>query len=33
MNRMYVAIRKDLPVAYKFVQGSHALAQFALEHT
>ena len=30
---MYVAVRKDLNVVYKFVQGSHGLAQFALEHT
>lgn len=29
-HRMYVVVRQDL--AFKFVQGSHALAQFALEH-
>ena len=30
---MYVAVRKDLSTIYKMVQGSHGLAQFALEHT
>jgi hypothetical protein len=29
--RMYVIVRKDLSDTYRMVQGSHALAQFALE--
>lgn len=33
MCKMYVAVRKDLKSIYKMVQGSHGLAQFALEHT
>ena len=33
MNKMFVAVRRDLGNAYKFVQGAHALAQFSLEHT
>ena len=28
--RMYLIIREDL--AYKYIQGGHALAQYALEH-
>lgn len=28
--RMYLILREDL--AYKYIQGGHALAQFALEH-
>ena len=28
--RMYLVLREDL--AYKYIQGGHALAQFALEH-
>jgi hypothetical protein len=28
--RLYVIVREDL--AYKYIQGGHALAQFALEH-
>ena len=32
MNKMYVIVRKDLGNIYKMVQGSHALAQFMLEH-
>ena len=31
MKRLYVLTRKDLDPIYKMVQGSHALAQFALE--
>lgn len=30
---MYVLVRSDLPTVYKLVQGGHALAQFALEHS
>lgn len=30
--RMYVVVRKDLDQTYRMVQGSHALAQYALEH-
>jgi len=33
MCKMYVAVRKDLGSIYKMVQGSHGLAQYALEHT
>lgn len=30
--RMYVLVRKDLAETYRCVQGSHALAQFALNY-
>ena len=30
---MYIIVRDDLNSIYKMVQGSHALAQFMLEHT
>jgi hypothetical protein len=30
-KKMYVLVRNDLAEKYRFVQGSHALAQFALE--
>lgn len=30
--KMYVLVRRDLDNTYRCVQGSHALAQFALEH-
>ena len=30
--KMYVLVRLDLSEAYRFVQGSHALAQYALEY-
>ena len=33
MKQMYVLVRKDLGTIYKMVQGAHALAQYALEHT
>ena len=32
-NKMYVCVRKDLKSIYKMIQGSHGLAQYALEHT
>lgn len=31
-NKMYVLVRKDLDAIYRMVQGSHALAQYAIEH-
>jgi hypothetical protein len=31
-QKMYVLTRKDLAETYRIVQGSHALAQYALEH-
>lgn len=30
--RMYVIVRRDLSETYRMVQGTHALAQYALEH-
>lgn len=30
--RMYILTRLDLAESYRMVQGSHALAQYALEH-
>jgi hypothetical protein len=30
---MYVLVRKDLDAIYRMVQGSHALAQFFIDHT
>ena len=33
MKKMFILVRKDLESPYKFVQGAHALAQYALEHT
>ena len=30
--KMYVLVRKDLSDSYRFVQGGHAVAQFALDH-
>lgn len=30
--RMYVIVRRDLSETYRMVQGSHALAKFALEY-
>lgn len=33
MNKMFILVRKDLGFPYKMVQGAHALAQYALEHT
>lgn len=33
MNKMFILVRKDLDSPYKMVQGAHALAQYALEHT
>lgn len=30
--KMYVLVRLDLAETYRIVQGSHALAQFALDH-
>jgi len=32
-KRMFVAVRKDLGLVYRMVQGGHALAKFAIEHT
>lgn len=32
MKKMYVAVRGDLLPTYRMVQGSHALAQYMLEH-
>lgn len=32
-KKMYVLVRKDLEKTYRMVQGSHALAAFALEYT
>ena len=29
---MYILVRKDLAETYRIVQGSHALAQYALDH-
>jgi hypothetical protein len=29
---MYVLVRLDLSESYRFVQGSHALAQYSIEH-
>ena len=31
-QKMYVLVRKDLAETYRIVQGSHALAQYALDH-
>lgn len=31
--RMYVIVRGDLSETYRMVQGAHALAQFAIEHS
>ena len=31
-KKMYVLVRKDLSETYRCVQGSHSLAQYALEH-
>lgn len=31
-NKMYVIVRNDLAVAYRCVQGAHALAQYAIEY-
>jgi hypothetical protein len=31
-KRMYVIVRRDLSETYRLVQGSHALAAFALQH-
>ncbi len=33
MKKMFILVRKDLGNPYKMVQGAHALAQYALEHT
>ena len=33
MKKMFILVRKDLGSPYKMVQGAHALAQYALEHT
>lgn len=33
MKKMFILVRADLGFPYKMVQGSHALAQYALEHT
>lgn len=33
MNKMFILVRKDLSQIYRIVQGAHALAQYALEHT
>jgi len=33
MKKMFILVRKDLGSPYKYVQGGHALAQFALENT
>jgi len=33
MNKMIVIVRNDLSNSYKMVQGSHALSQFAIDHT
>lgn len=33
MKKMFILVRRDLLSPYKFVQGAHALAQYALEHT
>lgn len=30
--RMYVLVRKDLDCSYRLIQGSHALAQYAIDH-
>jgi len=30
--KMYVLVRRDLSETYRIVQGSHALAKYALEH-
>lgn len=30
--KMYVLVRNDLAEKYRFVQGSHALAQYGLDH-
>lgn len=32
MKKLYVLTRKDLPPAYRAVQGGHALAAFMLKH-
>lgn len=32
MRKMYIVVRDDLGDTYKLVQGTHALAQYALEH-
>lgn len=32
MKRLYVLTRADLDLAYRSVQGGHAVAQFCLEH-
>lgn len=31
-KKMYVLVRRDLSVEYRFVQGTHAVSQFALDH-
>jgi len=31
MKKMYVLIRRDLPHHYRYVQGAHALASYALK--
>ena len=33
MKKMFILVRKDLGSPYKMVQGAHALALYALEHT
>jgi hypothetical protein len=30
---MYILVRQDLSETYRLVQGAHALAQYAIEHT
>ena len=30
---MYILTRRDLPRVYSLIQGSHALAQYMIEHT
>ena len=33
MKKMFILVRSDLGSPYKYVQGGHALAQYALQHT